>query len=941
MLILKTWLQYLTDLDFFGLFMKIIRSIFLALDGIIYAIISYCYEVFTFISEIRVFENEDMVNLANRIYILIGVVSLFLVAYTLLNAIINPENATKDKNKSFAGIVKNIILAIIGIAIVPTIFDYAYEFQSRVLCNNVIQKFFLENNITEDDDARAKMGAQMSLYLFKSFYYIKGSEDDTSLDENANSNWETMAQSIVSDSDDSYNLSMAFSDIELGNRSISEALGDFDDSIDSGKLGYLFLISTLAGAYCAYVLLNFVIDMGVRAVKLAYLQLIAPLPILTIILPNQKKVFDNWLKKTSSCFIEVFTRIIAMSFAFYAIKYLRPWIFNDMSSVSCGRTVGAVTKLLAEAAFIIGVFTFLKQLPKFLKDLLPGFDSSGFKLGIADKLGEMALIGGAAKSGFQRAEGAATGAAGGLATGLANRKKVDWKSAVMQGATQGFKDKGNQFLKQRKSTFQKIAGNTDKDQGLFGGESKISKFINDHKNDVKNSSGEIANSKKYNGQNDVHYQDLKNNFTDDKVDKRMEDFKQSDIYKQAENYAQERMKALGTTSKEVHDRELANYLTNAKSYTTDENLKRKITQFENDAEVSSNRKNYYEAKDDYNKSLSDLNQAKLNLTDTRKKLNSKAKEITLKESEIKTENTNLENLDTTLSSSKNELDTSKLELDNAKLKLDNASAKKQQLTVDLNNQEINLRNAAKEMFNIVGNRVNLHKPDLEKCSVQELNDYINDCSLEIQNDPMTQETIDKINLINNSQTDYQTLKKEYDDSENEYNSAQSDYSSKTSNYNSKESDYQTVYNQVEQQKKKVENLVNENKALHSQEEQLKSDEQKYQSLAQRLHHENENAKNNLSKQETIYVDSVDKGTEAIYNGDASIHYNGSDDLKTFDNEIINAIKNKDIDLAKELIRQKKTQEEYRGAKKGITDMSKPIDYEKELYNYFKKQKKDE
>lgn len=407
MLILKTWLQYLTDLDFFGLFMKIIRSIFLALDGIIYAIISYCYEVFTFISEIRVFENEDMVNLANRIYILIGVVSLFLVAYTLLNAIINPENATKDKNKSFTGIVKNIILAIIGIAIVPTIFDYAYEFQSRVLCNNVIQKFFLENNITEDDDARAKMGAQMSLYLFKSFYYIKGSEDDTSLDENANSNWETMAQSIVSDNDDSYNLSMAFSDIELGNRSISEALGDFDDSIDSGKLGYLFLISTLAGAFCAYVILGFVIDMGVRAVKLAYLQLIAPLPILTLILPNQKKVFDNWLKKTSSCFIEVFTRIIAMSFAFYAIKYLRPWIFNDMSSVSCGRTVGAVTKLLAQAAFIVGVFAFLKQLPKFIKDLLPGFDSAGFKLGFGNAFAEaggfqaLGMAGGAITSGVR------------------------------------------------------------------------------------------------------------------------------------------------------------------------------------------------------------------------------------------------------------------------------------------------------------------------------------------------------------------------------------------------------------------------------------------------------------------------------------------------------------------------------------------------------------
>lgn len=581
MLILKTWLQYLTDLDFFGLFMKIIRSIFLALDGIIYAIISYCYEVFTFISEIRVFENEDMVNLANRIYILIGVVSLFLVAYTLLNAIINPENATKDKNKSFTGIVKNIILAIIGIAIVPTIFDYAYEFQSRVLCNNVIQKFFLENNITEDDDARAKMGAQMSLYLFKSFYYIKGSEDDTSLDENANSNWETMAQSIVSDSDDSYNLSMAFSDIELGNRSISEALGDFDDSIDSGKLGYLFLISTLAGAYCAYVLLNFVIDMGVRAVKLAYLQLIAPLPILTIILPNQKKVFDNWLKKTSSCFIEVFTRIIAMSFAFYAIKYLRPWIFNDMSSVSCGRTVGAVTKLLAEAAFIIGVFTFLKQLPKFLKDLLPGFDSSGFKLGIADKLGEMALIGGAAKSGFQRAEGAATGALGGLATGLANRKKVDWKSAVMQGATQGFKDKGNQFSKQRKATFQSIGEYKDKTQGLFGGESKVSKFINNHKKDVENDYTEHGSKFKQEVEEGGMMHKLKReNFRPQDHDERLKEFKKTAIMKDAENYARQQMKLNGTYSEQAYHEAIDNFLEQTRATTQDKNLARSIYQYQ-------------------------------------------------------------------------------------------------------------------------------------------------------------------------------------------------------------------------------------------------------------------------------------------------------------------------------------------------------------------------
>lgn len=55
----------------------------------------------------------------------------------------------------------------------------------------------------------------------------------------------------------------------------------------------------------------------------------------------------------------------------------------------------------------------------------------------------------------------------------------------MQGATQGFKGKGNQFSKQRESTFQSIGEYKDKTQGLFGGESKVSKFINDHKKMLK------------------------------------------------------------------------------------------------------------------------------------------------------------------------------------------------------------------------------------------------------------------------------------------------------------------------------------------------------------------------------------------------------------------------------------------------------------------------
>ena len=286
MLILKDMLWYLHNLGMIGFLMKLIRYLFLIIDSIIYGFIASAYEMFTFMSQIRVFESEEMQSLTNRIYILVGVVAMFFVAYALICAIINPDNATKGKNNSLTGIVKNIIIAIIGVAIVPTIFNYAYDFQKVILCNNVIEKFFLENNIVSEDNASAKMGNQLELYLFKSFYYINGYEDDTianiTQDGTATSTWEERAEQIKSDENEEKSLKDAFENIESGNGSIADELGDFDLAIYNNKVKYLFLLSTIAGLYCAYVLLGFVIDMGVRSVKLAYLQLIAPIPIFSI-----------------------------------------------------------------------------------------------------------------------------------------------------------------------------------------------------------------------------------------------------------------------------------------------------------------------------------------------------------------------------------------------------------------------------------------------------------------------------------------------------------------------------------------------------------------------------------------------------------------------------------------------------------------------------------
>lgn len=596
----QTILQAITSFDMGKFAQGLLGYIFLIIDSIVYFFVNKAYTMYLALAQFKLFDNETFKDLITRTYIIIGVISLFIVAYALINSIINPDNASKG-DKSLSKIVKNIVFSIIGIAIVPTIFNYFYYFQRVILCNNLIPKIFMayntgnsENNNFLGDD----VGPQFATYLFQSFFYPTAIEnkqlsdvsDGNALIADEASRVTSTAIDILYPTDDglhtgitTYSLQDAYDD-SMNGKSFFTTFRLFligDMGVASGDVQYLFILSTIAGIYCAYVLANLCIDMAVRTVKLGYLELIAPLPIMTIIVPGKKGVFDNWLKKTISCALEVFVRLFVVVFVIYLIRTI-PNLFTatTFSYGGCTTSFGVITALLIRALVYCGLLTFVKQAPKFFSEAT-GIKSDGFKLGIADKLGEMALIGGAAKNGVRAAQGAATGALGGLATGLFNRDKINWKSAAMQGATQGFKGKGNQFSKQRKSTFQSIGEYEDKDQGIFGGESKVSKFINDHKKDVKNDYTEYGSKFKQEVEEGGMMHKLKKeNFRPQDHDQRLSDFKRTAIMKDAENYARQQMKANGTYSEQAYRDAIETFLKQTRATTQDKNLARSIYQYQ-------------------------------------------------------------------------------------------------------------------------------------------------------------------------------------------------------------------------------------------------------------------------------------------------------------------------------------------------------------------------
>lgn len=409
----------------FGQFLQAVLSyVCLAIDSIVYFVVTIAYKIFLALSQFELFNDGAFEYLINRAYIIIGVISLFLVAYSLLNAIINPENSAKGKN-SVSKIVKNVVIAIIGVAIVPTLFNYFYYFQRVILCNNLIPRLVLEQVDTGTTNLN-NAATELSELIFESFFYPNSlvSGDESTGSTAGNSSYEdddvlSAASAIVinesnpEQDSDTYSLAEAYDNAKNGVsfwRSFSPFIFS-NPGVSSNDIQYLIILSTIAGGYIAYVFINLCLDMGLRAVKLGYLELIAPLAIMTTIVPGQEGVFKNWSKKTISCAIEVFTRLFVVVFAVYLISTIKDVLKPSMSTTICGLELNPFLILIMRAIIYIAIFTFAKQAPKFFSEAT-GIKSDGFKLGLTDKMKESGILQGLGAVGGGITSGVRNGALG-------------------------------------------------------------------------------------------------------------------------------------------------------------------------------------------------------------------------------------------------------------------------------------------------------------------------------------------------------------------------------------------------------------------------------------------------------------------------------------------------------------------------------------------------
>ncbi len=203
------------------------------------------------------------------------------------------------------------------------------------------------------------------------------------------------------------NFDMMFKkNVILARESEPVGIDDNGDATARYFIDYKMGVSTAVGVATIYLLLMFCIDVAIRSVKLGFLQMIAPIPILSYCDPKSSKdgMFQRWTKMCVTTYLDLFFRLAALYFGIYVISLVGS--FRDVV------TGDLVSNPLVNVFMILGVLIFVKKLPDIIKEIFSIKGDGKFTLNPLKRIGDEAL-GGKAIAGVGRK---AVGLGAGLGT---------------------------------------------------------------------------------------------------------------------------------------------------------------------------------------------------------------------------------------------------------------------------------------------------------------------------------------------------------------------------------------------------------------------------------------------------------------------------------------------------------------------------------------------
>ena len=416
-----------------------------ALDRPAYGLLRFMYELFFNVASADIFSNDTIMKFYGRVQLILGVFMMFQLAMIIIRGIANPDNFFSGE-KGAGNLLKRVCVSLfLLVALVPInipvpkneyehqlnnnglLFGTLYSLQYRLLSNNTLGKLILGNNdesynyTSDSPDATKNLRRSSRVFastILKGFYKINLIPDEQDANgKDIRKHADDKTDDMITDNricqEDIDEIIAVYKQDDVDPQDIismvnetcagdgwvkmPEWTGAFGTWLERRNhnnfyvFAYTGFISAIVGFIFAFILLSFSIDVAVRAIKLAVLRLIAPIPIITYMDPKGSKdgAFNSWVKTLTSTYIDLFVRLAVVYFVIFLIQDM---MTNGISINSGSGIVGGTSYII----IWIGLFIFAKQAPKFFRKILGLKDDGGFKLfgGIGEAMGAAAFAGG-------------------------------------------------------------------------------------------------------------------------------------------------------------------------------------------------------------------------------------------------------------------------------------------------------------------------------------------------------------------------------------------------------------------------------------------------------------------------------------------------------------------------------------------------------------------
>ena len=454
---------------------NLIRSVMFFIDNVIYGLIPKIYQLFIYLSEIDLFSNNGPLNqLINHIYVLLGIFMLFKVSFSLLQYIVDP-NSFRDSSKGMGKLVTNVLVAMVLLVAVPSIFDKAMELQGYIVRSNAIGQLILgttagvveigDNTAEIDDTAVKEMAVDLQFMLYGAFYSVNPTvmEDGRVLNscQGTSGVLGTTDMAAVKDCLDTFQQNLpddaTYNNVTLYSffkhtptgRVDENCVGNICDDRDFSQLGrllswkdngdyvinYLPIISAAAGIYVIFLLIGFCVDIAVRAIKLCFLQMVAPIAIVSYIDPKESLSngkLNSWIKECASTYFSLFLRLATIFLVMFLISIISSTLLSNGEDIS-GLPNNSYN-IWIYLFLVIGAFMFAKQVPNIIESIFGIKFSGELHLNPFKNAGAAGILGGVAGFG---AGAVASGIAAGKTSLDSGENKLTAFRRTLGGAASG------------------------------------------------------------------------------------------------------------------------------------------------------------------------------------------------------------------------------------------------------------------------------------------------------------------------------------------------------------------------------------------------------------------------------------------------------------------------------------------------------------------------